>query len=150
MMSIDLRVLDPSLTQSLSEFFDAIHQDEHFHPHPFTLEQAKFVCEDPGKDIYVAAVRASSIVIGYGMLRGWNQGFDIPSLGIALLPEDRGKGLGKLLMLYLHYLAKSAGSSRVRLKVYPTNQHALALYRSLGYSFEPEKEDQQYVGYCDL
>jgi ribosomal protein S18 acetylase RimI-like enzyme len=146
---VDLRVLEPSLTQPLFGFYTAICSDKYFRPHPFTLEHAKAVCENPGKDIYVAAVRAASVV-GYGMLRGWNDGYAVPSLGIALLPTERGKGLGRILMSYLHYLAKSAGAVRIRLKVYPANETALALYRSFGYVFDNEQQDNQYVGYCDL
>lgn len=80
------------------------------------------------------------------MLRGWDEGFDIPSLGIIVDPKARGYGLGKLLMIYMHYLAKSRHASAIRLKVYPQNLRAIAIYRELGYKFDDNLENGQYIG----
>ena len=89
-------------------------------------------------------------VIGYGMLRGWDAGYNVPSLGIIVAPQSRGTGLGGLLMHYMHHLAKIRGAVRVRLKVYPENEAALSIYRKIGYVFDETLEQNQYVGYYVL
>jgi ribosomal protein S18 acetylase RimI-like enzyme len=90
-----------------------------------------------------------SNVIGYGMLRGWDEGYVIPSLGIALDSSVRGRGYGTALMNFLHDIAKQRGAAKVRLKVDSKNLPAIELYRGLGYIFEPEG-DQDLVGFLDL
>jgi ribosomal protein S18 acetylase RimI-like enzyme len=74
------------------------------------------------------------------MLRGWDEGFEIPSLGIAILPDARGTGLGTALMHYLHAEATRRGVPKVRLTVHEDNARAVALYRSLGYEFDAPRE----------
>src|SRR5690242_21202213 len=88
-------------------------------------------------------------VIGYGMLRGWDEGYAIPSLGIAIDPEVRGRGHSRVLMNFLRDVAKQRGAERIRLKVDPQNQSAAELYRSLGYVLEPQP-DGQLIGFLEL
>jgi ribosomal protein S18 acetylase RimI-like enzyme len=88
-------------------------------------------------------------MIAYGMLRGWDEGYDVPSLGIVVAPAFRGQGYGRSLMHFLHAAAKARGAPAIRLKVYPENSTAVALYQSLGYVFGA-KEGGQLVGLLDL
>jgi ribosomal protein S18 acetylase RimI-like enzyme len=80
------------------------------------------------------------------MLRGFDQGYDIPSLAIIIHPEYRQMGLGMLLMSFLHAEARIRKVSRVRLKVYPHNTAACNLYKQVGYNFSG-KEGDQLIGY---
>ena len=137
---LEFRRVAPDLERPLAEFFAALvsaGDDRTFHPHPFTPEAARERALYQGKDVYCLAV-VGSRVLGYGMLRGWDEGYDIPSLGIAILSTVRGIGLGRALMQFLHAEARRRGAQRVRLSVYPDNTAAIALYRSLGYQFEPQ------------
>ena len=88
-------------------------------------------------------------MIGYGMLRGWDEGYEIPSLGIAIDPAQQGRGYGQRLMEFLHATARQHGAKRVRLRVHPDNHRAVELYRSLGYSFSGESDGQK-VGMLEL
>lgn len=119
-----------------------------FHPHPFTSEQAwRIVCSSQ-RDIYLGLFMGTSL-IGYGMLRGWEAGFEVPSLGIYLLPFARRTGLSGMLMRELHLQARKTGAECIRLKVSPGNTPAVRLYERLGYVFVGEEEGQ-LVGYLDL
>ena len=143
--------LTPSLEESLVGFFDEIGQREdrrQFHPHGFAAEDAKRICRYNGQDLYVVAEEASRI-LGYGMLRGWDEGYEVPSLGIYVRAEARRLGLGRLLMLYLHAAARLRGASKIRLKVYRDNAAARRLYEELGYEFT-EHDGEQIVGYVAL
>ncbi len=148
---LEFRRPEPSLERGLAEFFAALVEagdDEKFHPHPFTAAAAAERVRYQGKDVYCVAVEGER-VLGYGMLRGWDEGYEVPSLGIAIHPSARGIGLGRALMLYLHTEARRRGAPRIRLKVYPENTVAVDLYRSLGYEFSAV-EQEQLVGFKSL
>ena len=105
-----------------------------FHPHPFTAEALEPLADPDCRDEYhVAAPGGSGPVVAYGMLRGWTEGFSVPSLGIAVDPACRGRGLARRMMRHLHAVAAARGADRVRLTVYRSNPIAGELYRSLGY-----------------
>jgi [ribosomal protein S18]-alanine N-acetyltransferase len=143
--------LSPEWQKPLAEFFRLLEQagdTKRFHPHPMTASMARELTRYSGQDLYYVLVEAGR-VLGYGLLRGWDEGYEVPSLGLAIVPEARGCGTGKTLMHFLHAAARRKGARRVRLKVYPENQPALALYRGMGYRFEGP-EDGQLVGYVDL
>lgn len=101
-----------------------------------------------GKDVYYLLIDGGEI-IGYGMLRGWDEGFQTPSLGIVIDPSAQGRGLGRCLMSVLHAAARERGASQIRLKVYPENKPAVELYKSLGYEFLAE-QDGQLIGILEL
>lgn len=151
MSVLEYRRVSPVFEGMLIEFFGLLegHQvSRYFHPHPFTPEQAKSLCGYEGNDLFYVALDGARVV-GYGMLRGWDEGYDIPSLGVVLHPDVRGTGLGKSFMHFLHAAAKIRGAKKIRLKVYPENQTAVQLYAILGYRYV-EQSEGQLVGYLDL
>ena len=150
-MALEIRQLSPEWSDGLTALFAAIRKtgESQFHPHPFTAESAGALSRYRGKDLYYL-LADSPQVIGYGMLRGWDEGYEIPSLGIILHPEHRGKRLGELLMNFLHAAARARGAHKVRLKVYAENKPALAMYRKLGYRFDGSSENGQLVGVVEL
>lgn len=107
-----------------------------FQPHPFDLAHLAALGDAKGKDLYYV-LHVGEEVVGYGLLRGWDEGFAIPSLGVAIRRSRRGRRLGTLLMNFLHAAAFERRADRVRLRVNPDNASAIALYRRLGYVFEP-------------
>src|SRR5262245_56609662 len=113
----------PEHVAGLARFFhdlDAAGDTRYFHPHPFTAEEARRITEYRGADLYALAVQGDE-VLAYGMLRGWADGYEIPSLGIAVHPRGRGTGLARCFMAYLHTAARFRGARQVRLKAYPDN-----------------------------
>ena len=144
-------MLGPELLGAVTRFFQRLSAagvDEYFHPHPFTAEEAERRTHYEGADLYYALIIDDEIA-AYGMLRGWDEGYEVPSLGIAVDPRAQGKGYGRLMMTFLHSAARVRGARQIRLKVYPDNTRAVALYRSLGYKFE-SGEASQLIGIADL
>jgi ribosomal protein S18 acetylase RimI-like enzyme len=111
-----------------------------FRPHPFTRECLDSLASAPGLDLYYVLTEGDSIR-GYGLLRGWNEGYEVPSLGILIHQSARGLGFGRLLMTFLHTAAFRHGASRVRLRVHHENYRAIALYRSMKYQFADTPDD---------
>jgi len=58
------------------------------------------------------------------------------TLGISLLPEFRGRGIGRQLMQATIDAAWGCGITRIELTVREHNANAIALYKSLGFEVE--------------
>lgn len=107
-----------------------------FHPHPFDAAAARTLValSESGADEYWLLM--ADEVLAYGMLRGWEAGYEVPSLGLAVAPAQRGKGFARSMMQHLHARAEARGARQVRLKVDRRNLVARRLYESLGYVFQ--------------
>jgi ribosomal protein S18 acetylase RimI-like enzyme len=127
----EFRVVSAHDQESLAEVFADI-DDAFFRPHPFTPEEAQRLASYSGHDVY-ALLADNRGPIAYGMLRGWDEGYATPSLGIAVRRTAQGKGFGRQMMNYLHAEARRRGADRVRLRVHPDNVAARRLYESFGY-----------------
>lgn len=148
---LECRRLSPEWGDGLLRFLEDLRRagdDEYFMPHEFTRQAVDNLCQHEGEDLYFVLAEGMRIV-GYGMLRGWDEGYAVPSLGIAIHPDARRSGLGRALMAFLHAAAMRHGATRVRLRVSPANAKAIALYTSLGYVFGNEEEGLS-VGMIDL
>jgi ribosomal protein S18 acetylase RimI-like enzyme len=155
------RPATPSDEADLARLFLALAQvgDERlFHPHPLSAEAARTVCHHretngPHDEYHVAISETPNDsvdkIVGYGILRGWTEGYEIPSLGIAVHPKHRGFGIARAFMNHLHAVAAARGAKQVRLKVYRSNTAAVRLYQSLSYAFQPWSETEM-VGFYTL
>jgi len=119
-----------------------------FHPHLFTPEQAVKIAHYNGLDYY-AAVLLDDRMVGYGMLRGWDEGYEIPSLGLVISASFRGLGLGHLMMNYLHTVVRLRGAKTIMLKVYKENETAARLYRQMGYVLS-DLNEREWKGLCEI
>ena len=133
----------------LAKFFEELAHagdERYFHPHPFSALAIDGIVKlsEEGNDEYWVAVSGEKIT-QYGLLRGWREGYAIPSLGIAIAPAARGQGLAKKLMYFLHSRAAARGAAEVRLTVDRRNVAAIKLYESLGYVLRP-LDSQNLVG----
>lgn len=117
----------------LVEVFGGIDR-RFFRPHPFTEAQARRIAEHPGRDVYLLLLVAGR-PIGYGMLRGWDEDYATPSLGIAIRTSEQRRGYGRALMGELHRVAREVGCDQVRLRVHEDNVPARRLYEGLDYEY---------------
>jgi [ribosomal protein S18]-alanine N-acetyltransferase len=115
----------------------AAGEDRWFHPHPLDEAGARAACAGATADLHYV-LSSGDDILGYGLLRGWEDGYEVPSLGIAVHPDAQGRRLGTLLMHFLHAAARDRGAPRVRLRVHPENNRARRLYERLGYQFGGE------------
>lgn len=144
---LEIQLLKPETERVLIDFFAAIAKNDYaryYHPFDLTPETARELCNLSGKDLHYVLTDKETI-LGYGMLRGWDEGYSVPSLGIIIHPRAAGKGLGTMFVRFLHITAWLRGCSAVRLVVYKKNTPALKMYKKLGYEFS-NKNDKEYVG----
>jgi ribosomal protein S18 acetylase RimI-like enzyme len=149
--TLEFRQLTAEWRTGIAEFCRALERAgdaRFFRPHPFSDDEFDRLVRYGGRDLYYVAAEGSD-VLGYGLLRGWDQGYAIPSLGIAIHPTARGCGLGTSLMTFLHAAAFRRQAEMVRLKVNTDNSKAIELYKRLGYTFE-STQGPYYVGFKRL
>jgi ribosomal protein S18 acetylase RimI-like enzyme len=142
----------PGHAESVRLFFQELYGDSVtsavFHPHVFTAEQAVKIAHYSGLDYY-AAMFIDDRMVGYGLLRGWDEGYKIPSLGVVVSASYRGLGLGRLMINYLHSVARLRGVKTIMLKVYKSNEAAAQLYRRMGYILS-DLNAQEWTGTCEV
>lgn len=149
---IEIVRLRPEHMEYLIRFFEAINEPEYikdFSPHPFNEENAIGVCNYQGQDLYFSVLLNGGEIIGYGILRGWDEGYEIPSIGLCILKKYQGSGLGRLLLNFLETASKLKGCSKVMLKVKRDNEIAKRLYESQRYVFK-EYNEEFLIGYKQL
>jgi ribosomal protein S18 acetylase RimI-like enzyme len=138
-----------SLANVLKEI-ESLGERRYFHPHEFDKQSLEKIATDAvmgGDEYWVGVVKDD--VASYGMLRGWRDGYVIPSLGIAIAPGYRRLGYAKHLMAFLHGRASARGALSVRLKVNRQNSPAIQMYKELGYVLT-EHSPEDYVGLLSL
>ena len=82
---------------------------------------------------FVVAIDEQQSIVGYaGVFAPGEAEADILTVGV--VPEQRGKGIGKALMAQITDWAKSQGTTAMMLEVKVDNVEAIGLYQSLGYS----------------
>lgn len=141
--AIECVLLRPDHVQALARFFADLASAgdaAFFHPHAGDIASLRAIAEQPGKDLYIVFVEGDD-VRAYGLLRGWNEGYAIPSLGIAVHPDARAHGLGCLVMDYLEAMARHRGAPKLRLRVHRDNARAIALYERHGYAMQDDAHD---------
>lgn len=151
--SLELVRLSPRWQEGLKLFFQALNENgdaKFFCPHPTDEATISQLAHYVGRDLYSVLVEGET-VLGYGLLRGWDEGYQIPSLGVAIHPSARGYGLGKMFIGFLHMLASRRGAAKVRLRVLKNNSRAMRLYERFGYIFEEDRKQAEYlVGFFEV
>lgn len=95
--------------------------------------------EDGG--VVLVAVDAAGTVVGWcDVQRRGREGFrHVGRLGIGMVPEVRGRGLGRRLISQAVQAAREQGMERIELEVFASNTRAIALYESAGFVHEGRK-----------
>lgn len=128
MAELEIEPLSASNVDELADFLSSVDPTHFAHA---SRSSAKLFLGQP-RDIHVLG-RVGREVVAFGMLRGWEEGFEIPSLGIAVARAHEGRGYGRAMMTALEGLALARGARQIRLRVDPDNGRAQRLYETCGY-----------------
>ena len=73
-------------------------------------------------------------------------------LGMGVLADFRGQGIGQRLITSALDAARTAGFGRVQLEVYANYLPAISLYEKVGFAHEGRRRNAMHLpdGYCDL
>lgn len=127
--------------QALVELFERNRVpdvSDSFDPFPLTADEAERIALQPRRDAYFVASLQGELV-AMSMLRGFDEGFEVPSFGIFVDHRHHRQGIGRQLTAWTVDEARRREYPSVRLSVYASNAGALRLYRTLGFG-EQERE----------
>jgi ribosomal protein S18 acetylase RimI-like enzyme len=152
--ALDVASLTLGDADDLVRFFAAVSADDEvrqfFHPHPLTADYARELCARVAgcRDRYYLA-RFEGRPVAYSMLRGFDEGYLVPSFGCCTLADLRDAGLGGALLMHAVEESRRLGASTLRLTVSRANLRAVALYRRCGFQLRA-KGEEEWVGLLDL
>jgi ribosomal protein S18 acetylase RimI-like enzyme len=147
----EIRPLESDDYELLERFFKKNNLPEvtrQFHPFPLSSEVARRITLENHLDRYYIVVVASGEIGGLCMLRGWDEGYKIPSFGVIVDIQHRRLGLGRMMTEFAINEAKRLRAHRLRLSVNTSNTYAKGLYESLGFK-EISKENVLIDGKTD-
>ncbi len=134
-LGLDFVPIGPNQLERLVVLFErnrVARVTELFDPFPLDAAQARWIALEPHRDSFYLALREGRPV-GFSMLRGFDEGYPIPSFGIFVDHESHSEGVGRALTAWTIEQARRGGCSAVRLGVYVANSSARRLYESLGF-----------------
>ena len=130
-----LREIGPADEAELTRFLEENDRPEivrTFNPFPMTAETASRIAALPRRDRYYGAF-AGDRLVGLSMLRGWDEGYAVPSFGIVIDHRAHNRGLGQRLTAYTVDAARALGAPSVRLTVFASNGAGIRVYSRLGF-----------------
>ena len=120
----------PHLVEKLSQ--ESLEYLKHYTAFELTNEKFISLLTKASKDKYFGIFFGDEIV-GFYMLRGFDEGYKIPSYGVIILSKFSNKGLSKLTLYHAFSLCRINNIKKLMLKVHPENTFAKNLYESLGF-----------------
>lgn len=133
-MTLAVRRLDLSDAPALAQFFQSQPPDylRYFTPFTFDAERISSILRQAHRDCYLGVWWADDLV-AFFMLRGFDDGFEIPSYGVAVDHRFQGRGLARLTLVASKSICRLIGAPRLMLKVHPANVGAHHMYESEGF-----------------
>ncbi len=125
-----------------------------FTPFTLTRETAQEIAQGEHRDRYYLGL-ADDRIIGFSMLRGWDEGYDVPSFGMFIDRQHQARGYGQQLLDLTIAAARQLGCEHIRLSVSTGNRPAYHLYQSRGFkeitrSAMPDAKDEKIIMIKDL
>lgn len=121
----------------------------YFHPHQLDRATAGRIASRPGRDVYLGYFQAGRL-LGYAMLRGWEEGYEVPAFGVAVLPEARDRGIGSLLLREALATARGRGAREVMVKIHGDNRRTLDWHLAEGFRITGSTEDGHVICHLSL
>jgi RimJ/RimL family protein N-acetyltransferase len=105
---------------------------QYFVPFSFEEDSIKKIISDAVNDKYFG-IFINDDLAGFYMLRGFDQGYDVPSYGVWISNKFSGLGLSKLTLQHAFTFCKLNGLKKIMLKVHPENTVAKNIYENFGF-----------------
>lgn len=134
MKEIILKKLGPESAEELSELMQKENPEysKYFIPFEFDLhtiqEKIKKLHLDSFWGIFIDETLA-----GFYMLRGFDEGYKIPSYGVWISKKYAGKGLSKFTLRHAISYCRINNIKEIMLKVHPENVIAKKIYEDFGF-----------------
>ena len=135
--NVEIKELQSDQASTLSALILNTPKDHTKYFTPFSFE------EDSIKNIINNAVNDKCFgifindeLVGFYILRGFDEGYDIPSYGVWISDKFSGLGLSKLTLQHAITFCKINNIKKIMLKVHPENTIAKNIYEAFGFKQE--------------
>ena len=140
--NVEIKELQSEQASTLSALILNSPKDytKYFVPFSFEEDSIKKIISDAVNDKYFG-IFINDDLAGFYMLRGFDQGYDIPSYGVWISDIFSGLGLSKLTLQHAITFCKLNGLKKIMLKVHPENTIAKNIYENFG--FKQQRFDEK-------
>lgn len=108
---------------------------KYFTPFSFEEDSIKKIINNAVNDKYFG-IFINDDLAGFYMLRGFDQGYEVPSYGVWISDKFSGLGLSKLTLQHAITFCKINNIKKIMLKVHPENIIAKSIYEAFGFKQE--------------
>ena len=124
--SSDAKLLSAELLQEPKDYI------KYFDPFDFSETTISNILRQAKLDSYFG-IFINKTLAGCYMLRGFDEGYEIPSYGVWIASKFSNSGLSTLTLFHAFSFCKLNNIKKLMLKVYPDNIVAKNLYEALGF-----------------
>jgi RimJ/RimL family protein N-acetyltransferase len=108
---------------------------KYFTPFSFEEDSIQNIINNAVNDKYFG-ILINDELVGFYMLRGFDEGFEVPSYGVWISDKLSGLGLSKLTLQHAITFCKINNIKKIMLKVHPENIIAKSIYETFGFNQE--------------
>ena len=132
--NVEIKELQSEQASTLSALILNAPKDytKYFVPFSFEEDSIKKIISDAVNDKYFG-IFINDDLAGFYMLRGFDQGYEVPSYGVWISDKFSGLGLSKLTLQHAISFCKLNGLKKILLKVHPENTIAKNIYENFGF-----------------
>ena len=144
--NVEIKELQPEQVSTLSELILNAPEDysKYFVPFSFKEDSITKIINDAVNDKFFGIFITDDLA-GFYMLRGFDEGYDVPSYGVWISDKYSGLGLSKLTLQHAITFCNLNGIKKIMLKVHPEHTIAKNIYENFG--FEQDGFDDENGNY---
>jgi RimJ/RimL family protein N-acetyltransferase len=119
---------------------------------PFDFDQATIsnILDKRKQDVYMGMYWQNRLV-GFFMLRGWDEGYEVPTYGVLVDEKFSGYGLTTASLRMAKTICKLCRSPRIMLKVHLSNSRAKRIFERAGFiQTGIDRENDTFIYHFDL
>jgi len=137
MKDLNITRLSPGDASALSRLLmdDSDDYRKYFIPFATDIEsledRLESVCEDRYWGVWFEAT-----LVGFFMMRGFDEGYQRPSFGVYIAQVYSGRGLSRLALDYCMSWCRMNHIGAMMLKVHPDNRYARQTYENAGFTVD--------------
>lgn len=132
--SLEIKRLNSNHSEELTNLLQSSTPEysQYFIPFSFDLETISKILSKAIKD-QIYGIYVEDKLAGFYMLRGFDEGYSIPSYGVWISEKYSNKGLSTFTLQHAISLCKLNSIKKIMLKVHPDNIVAKHVYEKYGF-----------------
>lgn len=132
--ALEIKRLNINQSEELANLLQSADDNysQYFIPFPFDLKTISEVLSKSIKD-QVYGIYVEDNLVGFYMLRGFDEGYSVPSYGVWISEKYSNKGLSTFTLQHAISFCKLNSIKKIMLKVHPDNITAKHIYEKYGF-----------------